>query len=124
MTLAQLKKICARSGLNTQEPWAIVAHLNQQRPDFGIKELPEIKPPVTCGWLSRRITPISQEKAEENSWNHYRAQIQFWITQLETHEASLTKYQKVKRFVGKHKWMFGVFPAISGLVGFIKKLST
>lgn len=124
MTMAQLKEICARSGLNTQEQRAIVANLNQQRCDFGIKELPEIKPPATCGLLSRRITPISQEKSDENSWNHYSTQIHLWITLLETHEASLTKYQKVKRFVEKHKWMFGLVPLISGLVGFIKKYST
>ncbi|ELY5900162.1 TPA: hypothetical protein ACNHAG_005143 [Klebsiella pneumoniae] len=52
MTLAQLKDIYARNDLTADELRVVVDRLNQQRTKFDT-ELPEIKPPVTGGWLSR-----------------------------------------------------------------------
>ncbi|HAU4420757.1 TPA: nuclease, partial [Citrobacter freundii] len=26
-------------------------------------------PPEFCGWISRRIKPLSQEQVDKNSWN-------------------------------------------------------
>ncbi|ELR5569678.1 nuclease, partial [Escherichia coli] len=48
-------------------------------------------PPEFCGWISRRIKPLSQEQVDKNSWNYYKQKIQEWITLIELHEASLTR---------------------------------
>ena len=53
MTLAQLKDIYARNDLTADELRVVVDRLNQQRTKFDT-ELPEIKPPVTGGWLDRK----------------------------------------------------------------------
>lgn len=118
MTLAQLKGICSRSDLTADELRKVVELLNQQRTDFGT-ELPEIKPPVACGWLSRS-RPLSQEKISENLCNHYKKQIQHWITIIEFHEASLTRYEKAKRFVGKHKWLYSISAMVIWGIGAIR----
>ena len=117
MTLDQLIEVRDRAGLNTAEQREIISLLNQHRFDFGVKELSEIMPPEFCGWISRRIKPLSQEQVDKNSWNYYKQKIQEWITLIELHEASLTRGEKLKRFVGKHKWWLGgacgVFASIS-----------
>ncbi|HIE8662788.1 TPA: hypothetical protein ACXPX8_005593 [Klebsiella variicola subsp. variicola] len=104
MTLAQLKDIYARNDLTADELRVVVDRLNQQRTKFDT-ELPEIKPPVTGGWLSRSRS-LQQAQINKNLCNHYKEQIQQWITLIEYYEGSLSKYEKVKRFVGKHKWVF------------------
>ncbi|WP_253207470.1 hypothetical protein [Escherichia coli] len=107
MTLDQLLEIHDRAGLSTYEQETIISFINQRRGDFGVKALPEIMPPVSCGWISRRTKQRSQEQADENSWNYYKQKIQEWITLIELHEASLTRGEKLKRFMGKHKWWLG-----------------
>lgn len=107
MTLDQLIEIRERVGLNSDEQRAIISLLNQRRFDFGVKELPEITPPVSSGWISRRTKPPSQKQANESSWNYYKQKIQEWITRIELHETSLTRREKLKRFLGKHKWWLG-----------------
>ena len=62
MTLDQLIEVRDRAGLNTAEQREIISLLNQHRFDFGVKELSEIMPPEFCGWISRRIKPLSQEQ--------------------------------------------------------------
>ncbi|HBZ3184929.1 TPA: hypothetical protein ACROI3_005671 [Klebsiella pneumoniae] len=104
MTLAQLKDIYARNDLTADELRVVVDRLNQQRTKFDT-ELPEIKPPVTGGWLPRSRS-LQQTQINKNLCNHYKEQIQQWITLIECYERSLSQYEKVKRFVGKHKWFF------------------
>lgn len=115
MTLDKLKEICDLTGVSPQEQNVIVDLLNQQRFEFGVKELPEIKPLISCGWISRSIKPISERQSAENSWEHYKTKIRQWIVQIEKYEASLTKYDRIKRFVGKHKWILGLLPLIISL---------
>ena len=115
MTLDKLKEICELTGVSAQEQNVIVNLLNQQRFDFGVKELPEIKPLISCGWISRRIKPLSELQSAENSWDHYKTKIRQWISLIENYEASLTKYQRIKRFVGKHKWILGLVLLIISL---------
>ncbi|VGA92998.1 Uncharacterised protein [Klebsiella pneumoniae] len=53
-----------------------------------------------------RSRSLQQAQINKNLCNHYKEQIQQWITLIEYYEGSLSKYEKVKRFVGKHKWFF------------------
>ncbi|EOA8150197.1 hypothetical protein ACLLYI_004791 [Salmonella enterica] len=107
MNLDQLKEISLLSAPSEEEQRAIIQRLNQTRFDFGVKELPEIKSPAHCRWFSRSRPLVPPKKEDENRWNYYKQKIQEWITQIELHEASLTRGEKLKRFVGKHKWWLG-----------------
>lgn len=117
MILAQLKGICSRSDITVDELRIVVECLNQQRINFGT-ELHEIKPPAPCGWLPRS-RPLSQEIISESLCKHYKEQIQQWITLIELHEASLTWGEKLKRFVGKHKWLYSISAMVIGGIGTI-----
>lgn len=108
MTLAQLNDIYSRSGPTADEQRVIVEYLNLHRFEFGVKELPEIKPPALCCWISRRTKLPSHEHAAQNSWNYYKQQIKHWINLIESYEASLSWSEKAKRFVGKHKWLYSM----------------
>lgn len=106
MTLDQLKKIHDDTGIDTDKQISIIYLLNQQRFDFGVKELPEIPPYPSSYWFSRKAKILSQEQLDANSWNYYKQKIQQWIILIELHETSLSLGEKLKRFVGKHKWIY------------------
>ena len=119
MTLAQLNDIYSRSGPTADEQRVIVEYLNLHRFEFGVKELPEIKPPALCCWISRRTKLPSHEHAAQNSLNYYKQQIKHWINLIESYEASLSLSEKAKRFVGKHKWLYSMSAMIIGSIGAI-----
>lgn len=119
MTLAQLNDIYSRSGPTADEQRVIVEYLNLHRFEFGVKELPEIKPPALCCWISRRTKLPSHEHAAQNSWNYYKQQIKHWINLIESYEASLSWSEKAKRFVGKHKWLYSMSAMVIGSIGAI-----